>query len=258
MSSKQPDNAVPQDTTQQKNTFTSPLIILVLLTILTQLISVAYTAEQSFSAVFLPSFVALMIVTIPLAALGLRLGLQVGLGTPLLTALISRQPGAGQRLLNDLALAMAAGLAIGAFLWLLRIATLPYLPPEIPALGHRGVVGGLLVTTSAAIGEEVWMRLGVMSILAWSLSRVFRQPELTSRLAWAAIVISALAFGLIHIPQLVAANAANTIGIVATMLGNLLVGTVCGWFFWRRSLIAAILAHFFVDLMLHVFPAMIG
>ena len=258
MSSQQPNNAVPRDASQQTYTFTAPLIILVSLTILTQLVSVAFTAERDFSAVFLPSFLALLLLTMPLAALGLRLGSQVGLGTPLLTALISRQAGAGQRLLNDVALAMLVGSAVGAFLWLLRIATLPYLPSEIPALGHHGVAGGLLVATSAAIGEEVWTRLGIMSVLAWSLSRVSGHRELTSRHAWAAIVISALAFGLIHIPQLAAAGAANTIGVVATMLGNLLVGTVCGWFFWRRSLIAAIFAHFFVDLMLHVFPAMLG
>lgn len=48
----------------------------------------------------------------------------------------------------------------------------------------------------------------------------------------------------------------RTIGIVATIIGNTLVGTVCGWIFWQRSLIAAILTHFSVDLVLHVLPAL--
>jgi membrane protease YdiL (CAAX protease family) len=39
------------------------------------------------------------------------------------------------------------------------------------------------------------------------------------------------------------------------MLGNIMVGTLYGWLYWQRGLFAAIIAHFSVDLMLHVFPA---
>ena len=46
------------------------------------------------------------------------------------------------------------------------------------------------------------------------------------------------------LPQLAAVGAATTIGIAATLLGNTLVGIVCGWLFWQRGLIAAIVAHF--------------
>lgn len=239
-------------------TFTVPLIVLTSLTLVTQLASVAYTAEQSFSVVFLPSMTALLIVTTPLAALGLWLGKQLDLGAPLLTALVTRRPGAGRQLARDAVFAIGFGLGIGVFLWVLRIVTSPYLPPELPELGHRGAVGGLLISISAAVGEEVWLRLGVMTLLAWLVVRALRQPKLQPKVAWVAIVVSAVAFGAIHLPQLAAAGAATTIGIAATMLGNTLVGIVCGWLYWQRSIIAAILAHFSIDIVLHVFPALLG
>jgi len=157
-----------------------------------------------------------------------------------------------------MALAAGIGLSLGAFLWLLRLVTADLQPPELPDLGHRGVAGGLLVSISAAIGEEVWLRLGVMTILASILVRALGQHNLTPRIAWTAIVISALAFGAIHLPQLAAAGAATSFGVTGTMLGNTLVGIVCGWLFWKRGIISAIAAHFAIDVVLHVFPALPG
>ena len=234
------------------------LLVLVSLTLVTQLASVSYTSTQSFSDIFLPSSVALLVVTVPLAALGLWLGSKIGLGTPLLTALLTRSPDAGRQLGRDTRLAVSLGLSIGLLLWILRIVSAEFLPPELPDLGHRGAVGGLLVSISAAIGEEVWLRLGVMTTLAWLIMRALGQPALRPQVAWTAIVMAALGFGAIHLPQLAAAGAATTIGITATMLGNTLVGIVCGWLFWQRGLIAAILAHFSIDVVLHVLPALVA
>ncbi len=247
-----------QDTTRPAYTFWLPFLVLLSLTLATQLASVAYTSAHSFSAVFLPSTVALLVVTTPLVILGLWLGAKIGLGTPLLTALLSRSPGAGRQLLRNMLQAFWPGLLVGLFLWMLRIVSAQFLPPELPELGHRGVIGGLLVSISAAVGEEVWLRLGVMTILAWLILRVQGQSELRPKVAWSAIVIAALIFGVIHLPQLAAAGAATAIGITATMLGNMLVGIVCGWLFWQRGLIAAIVAHFSIDLVLHVLPALLG
>jgi hypothetical protein len=235
-----------------------PLVVLLALTLVTQLASVAYTSTQKFSAVILPSTIALLAVTAPLATAGLWLGARIGLGAPLLTALLSRNTGAGRRLAQTIVPAIGIGLVAGLFLWLLRILSLPFLPPELPELGHRGVIGGLLVSVSAALAEEVWLRLGAITIIAWSISRVQGHSELRPQVAWVAIVLAAFAFGAIHIPQLAAAGAATAIGVAATMLGNTLVGIVCGWLFWQRGLIAAVFAHLSIDIVLHVLPALLG
>jgi hypothetical protein len=234
-----------------------PLLVLVALTLVTQLASVSYSSTQAFSDIFLPSTAALLAVTMPLAASGLWLGSKIGLGTPLLKALLNRSPDAGRQLGRDTLLAVSLGLSTGLLLWILRIVSVEFLPPNLPELGHRGAIGGLLVSISAAIGEEVWLRLGVMTTLAWLIMRTLGQPVLGPKVAWTAIVTAALGFGAIHLPQLAAAGAATTIGIAATMLGNTLVGIVCGWLFWRRGLVAAILAHFSIDVVLHVLPTLL-
>ncbi len=231
--------------------------ILLALTVASQLAAIAFTSDQDFLSVVGPSTFALLVVTAPLAYLGLRLGPALGLGAPLLIALLERRPGAGAQLRRDAMLATAIGVVIGALLWVMRIVLALYLPAELPALGHRGAIGGLLVSISAAIGEEIWMRLGVMTVLAWLIKRIAGHAELRPFVAWAAILLAAVLFGLIHVPQLAAAGAASPSGIVATMLGNMLVATACGWLYWRRSLIAAIVAHFAVDVVLHVFPALV-
>ncbi len=74
--------------------------------------------------------------------------------------------------------------------------------------------------------------------------------------AWPANVLAALVFGLMHLPQLGRIAAPTPTAIAAVLLGNGIVGVAFGWLYWRRSLVAAILAHFAADVMLHVMPAM--
>jgi membrane protease YdiL (CAAX protease family) len=246
--------------------FLLPFLALLILTLLTQLGFLAYNvltgasgpsaSEQSLASVLMTASVILAVMTIPLAGLGLRLGGRVGLAAPLLTDLLTRTPGAGDRLRRDARLAVPLGLGVGVLLLLMRLALEPYLPPELPAFGFRGVMGGLLASVSAAVAEETWVRLGVMTIVAAPVARVLGHQDIRPMVAWPSIVFAALAFGLIHLPQLAQFGAATPAAIAGTMLGNGIVGVLCGWLYWRRSLVAAILAHFAVDLILHVLPAL--
>ncbi len=220
--------------------------------------SLSLTSDKRFADVFLPSTAALLLVTTPLAALGLSLGARVGLGAPLLTALLLRRPGALRQILRVAAAAAGVGVSIGFLLLLLRVVAADLQSPALPELGHRGVLGGFLVSVSAAIGEEVWLRLGVMTTLAWLLTKTVGQDNLTPRIAWAAILVSALAFGAIHLPQLAAAGAATVFGVTGTMFGNAIVGIACGWLFWKFGIISAIAAHFAIDIVLHVLPALLS
>jgi hypothetical protein len=215
----------------------------------------AYTIEGSFLTALAPSVLVLCVVTIPLATLGLILGRNVGLGAPLLTDLLNRKPGSGKQLLRDAKLASCLGLGLGALLVLIRFVHQPFLPPEIPELGHRGALGGLLVSFGAAVGEEVWLRLGVLTIVATAFLYLYRRDTVDAAVGWSAIAISALAFGAMHLPQLASYGAASPVGVIATVSGNTLVGLLFGWLYWRRSLVAAMLAHFAVDIVLHVLTA---
>jgi hypothetical protein len=238
-----------------------PLVIVFAATIVAQLVSLAFgrvDMEGGFTEVVLPSIVFLSVLTLPLAGAGITLGRAIGLGTPTIHALWAREPGALARLWRDAAGAAVPGLVLGTGLLALRAFTASYLPPELPAFGHRGVIGGLAVSAGAAVAEEVWFRLGLMTLLAWCIVRLAGHQRMRPAVAWSAILTVAIAFGAAHLPQLMAYGAGSPFAIAGTVLGNVLVGTLYGWYYWQRSLVAAMSAHFSVDLVLHVMPALTG
>lgn len=234
-----------------------PLLLILIVTIITQLAHLAYNSSQDFQSIVLPSVLYLSAITIPLGGLGIWLGRQLGLGTPLLAALLSKQPGAWSKLLSDARVATLLGLSMGVALVLLRELTSSYLPPEIPAFGHRGFWGGLLVSAAAAVSEEVWFRLGILTMLLWSIARLSGRKSIAPSIAWPVIILVSIGFGLAHLPQLNSYGAASPYAIWATIIGNSLVGTMYGWCYWRLSFIAAVIAHFAVDIVIHAIPALL-
>ncbi|ELY58508.1 CPBP family intramembrane glutamic endopeptidase [Natronococcus jeotgali] len=98
------------------------------------------------------------------------------------------------------------------------------------------------------ITEELLLRWGFMAPLAyvlwWGRNRVGDATEAPSgTIVWVAIAVSAVAFGLGHLPALASTIGLTTPLIVRTVLLNALVGVVLGWLFWRRSLETAMIAH---------------
>jgi len=235
-----------------------PLVVLLGLTVAAQLVSLAFgraNEEQSFSSIVLPSVLFLSGITLPAIWLGIALGRQIGLGAPLFTGLLFGTPGSIQKLGRDACLACVLGVALGGTLLLIRQICEPHLPPEIPAYGHRGVLGGLAVSLGAAVAEEVWFRLGLMTLLVWCIARLLGDRKPRPLLVWTIIVITSVAFGMAHLPQLMSFGAGSPFAIGGTVLGNTAVGILYGWCYWKRSLIAAIVAHFSVDIVIHVLPA---
>lgn len=112
--------------------------------------------------------------------------------------------------------------------------------PPWPALAIGMLYGGL--------AEEVMMRWGLMTLVAWGLWRLGQRSSAATtrpshRVMWAAIGLSALVFALAHLPA-VAQSAALTPALVARTLAlNAIGGVVYGWLFWRRGLECAMLAH---------------
>jgi len=236
-----------------------PLLILFLITLFFQLGSLAYSQSpdaQSFQSMLFPSLLFISLTTLPLGAVGIWLGRDVGLGTPLLAALLRKQPGAWQKLVRDAGLAGLWGLILGSLLVFIRMLTENYLPGELPAFGYRGFIGGLVVSAGAAVGEEVWFRLGLMTILVWLAVRWVGHQKARPRVVWTIIILTSIGFGLAHLPHLTSYDAAAPFAIGGTILGNTAVGILYGWCYWRRSLLAAISAHFCVDIVIHALPAL--
>jgi membrane protease YdiL (CAAX protease family) len=60
---------------------------------------------------------------------------------------------------------------------------------------------------------------------------------------WSAILLSALLFGLGHLPVVSALVPLTPVIVLRTVVLNAVGGLLFGWLFWRRSLEAAMLAH---------------
>ena len=74
----------------------------------------------------------------------------------------------------------------------------------------------------------------------------------SSFVEWAAIVVTALVFGIGHLPATAAVLPLTPLVVARALLLNGLGGLLFGWLYWRRGLLAAMLAHFSADVVLHV------
>lgn len=98
------------------------------------------------------------------------------------------------------------------------------------------------------ITEELLLRWGVMApiayVLWWGRNR-FRDAtgSPSTTIMWIAVTVSAVAFGVGHLPALAATFDLTIPLIVRTVLLNAIVGVALGWLFWRRSLETAMIAH---------------
>jgi hypothetical protein len=253
---------VPAGSTPESPGASSLLLggLLVVATLGAQLISLAFgrmDSELPLSTILLPSLVFLLVLTLPAVTIGLVLGPRVGLGAPDLVDALARRPGSLARLRNDIALAAALAVPLGLALLGLRVLLQPWLPESIPEYGFRGPVGGLAVSIGASVAEEVWFRLGLMTLLVWVGTRFRADRKATPTWVASVLLLVALAFGLAHLPQLAAHGAASSFAVTATVLGNVVVSVLYGWCYWKRGLLAAITAHFVLDLVLHVLPALV-
>ncbi|MFT6268642.1 MAG: hypothetical protein ACJAVV_001457 [Alphaproteobacteria bacterium] len=239
--------------TNNKLSLTNSFVVLYVLTIVAQLANIAYEShinQSDFISQLLPSLVFLTVLTTPALLIGLLLGREIGIGP-----FYNQNPISNSELKNAVLFALISGVLLGLFLLMLRWALLPYLPDGIPQFGFRGVMGGILVSLGASIGEEIWFRFGLMTLALWLTKKIFKLNSLDDKHAFIVIVVVGLLFGLAHLPQLASFNADTPFAVWATILGNVAVSILYGWCFWRFGLVCAIVAHFSVDIVLHGLPA---
>lgn len=96
------------------------------------------------------------------------------------------------------------------------------------------------------VTEELLTRWGLMSLILWGLWRFLQDasglPQ--PRFAWVAIILSAVLFGVLHLPVTAALVGKLTGVVVSYVVGaNTIFGIVAGFLFWRHGLEAAMLAH---------------
>lgn len=117
---------------------------------------------------------------------------------------------------------------------------------------------GFLVAIRAGINEEILCRLGLMSVLAWLMTRfISRRQTAGPAIIWPANLLAALGFAALHLPQVEALYGLTLPIIFLVIVGNGVPGLVFGWLYWKRGLIAAMIAHFSADVVIYAIVPML-
>jgi hypothetical protein len=220
------------------------------------------TAQGTTRKVKLPLPVLLLIsgaqnvVLLALAAfLGLLAGRQVGLGAPILQALVAGRPAAAL-IVPMLVPTILLGLATGLVMLALEYGYFAQrIPRELASMDSRlPFWKRALACFYGGIDEEILLRLFVMSGLVWLFGLVWQTPTGVPAMGayWLANFLAALLFGAGHLPATAAVTRLTPMVIFRALLLNGIPGVVCGYLFMRYGLEAAMLAHFSLDIVIHL------
>lgn len=220
---------------------------------------IAQLAQDQPSALPFPVIIALGVVQnlVLLAVMifvGLKLGPKMGLGTPLLSSWFSY----GESKVNgkrSLTTGLIVGTIVGAILLVIMLTLVPLLP-KLPFIAAAKIViwKRLLTCFYGGIFEEIFMRLCLLTLIAWLVGKVWRhEPGKLSSLAfWFANITVALLFGLGHLPSASLVMPITPLVVAAALSLNGIAGVAFGLLYRKYGLESAIIAHFTADFVLWV------
>jgi hypothetical protein len=159
----------------------------------------------------------------------------------------------------------ASGVVLGILLLgLIRGVIEPNLGPlataRIARAGALPVWRRLLIIYVAATTEELVFRVLLFSVFAGLLARLIQGSNRTPNAAclWVSNGVSALAFGLAHLPSWAQAAPLSG-GLVLMVLGlNGFAGLCLGWIFVKRGIFAAMIFHAGADCALQLIGPLTG
>lgn len=194
-------------------------------------------------------------------AVGLRLGPSVGLGAPMLRGLLAGDPQARSGLralvLPSAALGVATALVIVGLDAGVFAPRMPVAAEELAAV-RPPAWQGLLASFYGGIVEELLLRLGLMTLLVWVGTRLTRRTTPGRAVLVVAVGLAALVFAAGHLPATAAVLPLTPLVVVRALLLNAVGGVAFGWLYATRGLLAAMLAHFCADLVLHVIAPLLS
>lgn len=189
------------------------------------------------------------------AFVGLLASRAVGLGMPILQGALSGQP-VMDKILALLPASLLLGLASGVVMLALEwLYFMPRIPRALAGLdAHTAFWKRALACFYGGIDEEILLRLFVMGGLAWLIGLVWKAPGGAPALGafWLANVLAALLFGAGHLPATRMVTKLTPMVVARALVLNGIPGLACGYLYMRYGLEAAMLAHFSLDILLHL------
>lgn len=192
-----------------------------------------------------------LILGIILIFIGLWFSSRANLGAPIIARFFTKKP--ISEIINKEAVLSSIFLAAVVALILLGIFEIQKdLNPVIGKIPRPSKPFYALVSFSAGISEEIIFRLGLMSLIIAVIQFLQNAENPSNKTIWIGIFISAIFFGLIHLPLSKNFVELTPFTVGVTMIGNFITGTIFGWIFWKRGLLVAIVSHITFDLVFHV------
>jgi membrane protease YdiL (CAAX protease family) len=152
--------------------------------------------------------------------------------------------------------ALLAGAAVGAVLVAIEaLVFLRHLPRAMHSLFAiplwKRLLAGVLY---GGITEELFMRLFLMSLVAWLCGRRWKTPDglPAAGAFWIAIVLVAVLFGLGHLPATSVITPLTPTLAVRALVLNGVAGIAFGYLYWKRGLEAAMVGHMSAHLVMQI------
>ena len=111
---------------------------------------------------------------------------------------------------------------------------------------------GFLGSFYGGIAEEILMRLFLVSLFVFILTKIFKKNEKNSVIVWVSIIIVSIIFGVGHLPITSAVVPITPMVVLRAIVLNGIGGIVFGWLYWKKGLEFAIIAHFSADIVLQI------
>lgn len=187
-----------------------------------------------------------------LVFVGLWLSRNAKLGAPVVESFFSnsektKHPFFTKKLLYSIGLSVGLALVI---LFIHKLVRAHY--PVTSIIERPSKLFYAIVSFSAGITEEIMFRLGLMSLIIAVIQFLKKESKPSTSVVWVGIIITAICFGLMHLPLSKNFSNLTLVTVSATMVGNLITGSFFGWMYWKRGLLIAISAHIIWDLVFHV------
>jgi membrane protease YdiL (CAAX protease family) len=177
--------------------------------------------------------------------LGCTFSKKVGLNAPVIFTLAD-SGNALKALKPQIIPALIGGIVGGIFILVLLGVFSNYLPPEFIRAGEKLTLPWYSKILYGGITEELFIRWGIMSFLVWVTYRMTQKKgaDIRPHNYILAIIVSALIFGLGHLPTAFSLSPEITVPLVAyIIIGNASFGFIAGYLYWKRGLECAIGAH---------------
>lgn len=185
--------------------------------------------------------------------LGLILAKRVGFGLPLLEGFF-KNINTGIFLKNYFLFSVIAGVLGGILVVLLSFIfpelSITFLKIEMSVSTWKRFFASFY----GGVGEEIFLRLFVMTLFVWLASRLIRTSDGKPKkiVVWVSIILSSVLFGLGHLGVTGDMTDITSEVVLRAVLLNGVVGVIFSWLYWKKGLESAIIAHFSADIVIHV------